>query len=74
MEIKHKLDMLIEYERIDRPVNQKERAGWSMYLAQKIVNYLGARELTLTYGYSLESILGQNQPNVYSMVASKLLT
>lgn len=74
MDIKQKLDMLIEYERLDRPVSRKERAGWSMYLAQKIVNYIGARELTLVFNYPLESLQDQRVPNVYSMVASKLLS
>lgn len=74
MEIKQKLEMLIEYERIDRPVKRRERAAWSMYISQKIVNYLGARELTLMYNYPLESLQDQHVPNVYAMVASKLLS
>ena len=73
MDIKQKLDMLVEYERIDSPADKKQKAAWSMYLAQKIVNFLGARELTLVYNYSLDSLQDMRKPNVISMVASKLL-
>ena len=73
MDIKEKLNMLIEYERVDGPTDKKQRAAWSMYLAQKIVNFLGARELTLMYNYSLDSLQDMKKPNVFSMVASKLL-
>ncbi len=73
MDIKEKLDMLIEYERVDSPTDKKQRAAWSMYLAQKIVNFLGARELTLMYNYPLDSLQDMKQPNVFAMVASKLL-
>lgn len=73
MDIKEKLNMLIEYERVDGPTDKKQRAAWSMYLAQKIVNFLGARELTLMYNYPLDSLQDMKKPNVFSMVASKLL-
>ncbi len=73
MNIKQKLDMLIEYERIDAPTDKKQRVAWSMYIAQKIVNFLGARELTLTYNYPLESLQDMRKPNVISMVAAKLM-
>ncbi len=64
--------MLVEYERIDAPANKKERMVWRMYISEKIVNFLGARELTLMYNYPLESLNDRRLPNVYSMVAGKL--
>lgn len=73
MDIKQKLGMLIEYERLDAPKDKKSRAAWSMYLAQKIVNFLGARELTLLYNYPLDSLQDMRKPNIFSMVASQLL-
>lgn len=72
MDIKQKLDMLVEYERIDAPTNKKERMAWRMYISEKIVNFLGARELTLLYNYPLESLNNRQIPNVYAMVAGKL--
>lgn len=72
MDIKQKLDMLVEYERIDAPINKKERMAWKMYISEKIVNFLGARELTLVYNYPLESLNDRRMPNVYGMVAGKL--
>lgn len=64
--------MLVEYERIDAPANKKERMTWRMYISEKIVNFLGARELTLMYHYPLESLNDRRLPNVYGMVAGKL--
>ncbi len=64
--------MLVEYERIDAPANKKERMAWRMYISEKIVNFLGARELTLMYNYPLESLNDRRLPNVYGMVAEKL--
>lgn len=72
MDIKQKLDMLVEYERIDAPTNKKERIAWRMYISEKIVNFLGARELTLMYNFSLASLEDRRLPNIYSMVANKL--
>jgi len=65
MEIQQKLEMLIEYEKLDAPTTKKERLGWSMYMANKIVNFLGARELSLIYGYSPESLSDNKLPNIY---------
>lgn len=73
MDIKEKLNMLIEYERVDGPTDKKQRAAWSMYLAQKIVNFLGPRELTLVYNYPLDSLQDMKKPNVFAMVTSMLL-
>lgn len=64
--------MLVEYERIDAPANKKERMAWRMYISEKIVNFLGARELTLMCNYPLESLNDRRLPNVYGMVAGKL--
>lgn len=64
--------MLVEYERIDAPANKKERMAWRIYISEKIVNFLGARELTLMYNYPLESLNDRRLPNVYGMVAEKL--
>lgn len=72
MDIKQKLDMLVEYERIDAPTNKKERMAWRMYISEKIVNFLGARELTLVFNYPLCSLEDRRMPNVYAMVAGKL--
>lgn len=72
MDIIKKLDMLVEYERIDAPTNKKERLAWRMYISEKIVNFLGARELTLMFNYPLTSLEDRRMPNVYSLVASKL--
>lgn len=49
-----KMDMLVKYERIDKPQIRKEQVGWSMYLAEKIVNFCGARELSMLLGYDPE--------------------
>lgn len=72
MDIKQKLDMLVEYERIDAPTNKKQRMAWRMYISEKIANFLGARELTLMCNYPLESLNDRRLPNVYGMVAEKL--
>lgn len=72
MDIQQKLDMLVKYERIDAPTNKKERMAWRMYISEKIVNFLGARELTLIYHYPLESLNDRRLPNVYAMVVGKL--
>lgn len=72
MDIKQKLDMLVEYERIDAPTNKKQRMAWRMYISEKIVNFLGARELTLMCNFPLESLNDRRLPNVYGMVAGKL--
>lgn len=72
MDIIKKLDMLVEYERIDAPTNKKERLAWRMYISEKIVNFLGARELTLMFNYPLASLEDRRMPNVYSLVANKL--
>lgn len=72
MDIQQKLDTLVKYERIDAPTNKKERMAWRMYISEKIVNFLGARELTLIYHYPLESLNDRRLPNVYAMVAGKL--
>lgn len=72
MDIIKKLDMLVEYERIDAPANKKERLAWRMYISEKIVNFLGARELTLMFNYPLVSLEDSRMPNIYSLVASKL--
>ena len=73
MEIQQKLEMLIEYEKLDAPTIKKERLGWSMYMANKIVNFLGARELSLIYGYSPESLSNSKLPNIYQFVHAKLI-
>lgn len=72
MTIQEKLDTLVEYERIDAPTTKKERIMWRMYTAEKIVNFIGAREMSLTYNYPLSSLEDRKMPNVYGMVASKL--
>lgn len=64
--------MLVEYERIDAPTNKKERIAWRMYISEKIVNFLGERELTLMYNFSLASLEDRGLPNIYSLVANKL--
>lgn len=73
MEIQQKLEMLIEYEKLDAPTTKKERLGWSMYMANKIVNFLGVRELSLMYGYSPESLSDNKLPNIYQFVHAKLI-
>ena len=73
MEIQKKLEMLIEYEKLDAPATEKERLGWSMYMANKIVYFLGARELSLIYGYSPESLSDNRLPNIYQFVHAKLI-
>lgn len=73
MNIQQKLEMLIEYEKLDAPVTQKERHAWSMYMANKIVNFLGSRELSLLYGYSPESVSNSKLPNIYQFVHTKLI-
>lgn len=73
MEIQQKLEMLIEYEKLDAPTTKKERLGWSMYMANKIVNFLGTRELSLAYGYSPESLSDNKLPNIYQFVHAKLI-
>lgn len=72
MDIKEKLDTLVAYERIDAPSKAKERYCWKAYTSEKIVNFLGARELTLVYGFVIQSIQNRVLPNVYSMVAQML--
>lgn len=64
--------MLVEYERIDAPKSKKERIAWRMYISEKIVNFLGPRELCLAYNYPIVSLENRNLPNVYGMVATKL--
>lgn len=64
--------MLVEYERIDAPTNKKARMAWRMYIAEKIVNHLGPRELSFAYNYPIASLEDRRMPNVYSMVAGKL--
>lgn len=73
MDIRQKLEMLIEYEKLDAPTTKKERLGWSMYMANKIVNFLGARELSLIHGFPPESLSNHNLPNIYQFVHSKLI-
>lgn len=73
MDIQQKLEMLIEYEKLDAPTNKKERLAWSMYMANKIVNFLGARELSLLYGFSPESLNDNTLPNIYQFVHIKLI-
>lgn len=73
MDAKEKLEMLIAYERIDMPKDKKQKAGWSMYISQKIVNFISPRELTLLMNFPLESIQNPNQPNIFGYVASRLL-
>ncbi len=72
MDIKQKLDMLVEYERIDAPTNKKERMAWRMYISEKIVNFLRARELTLVFNYTLCWLEDKRMPNVYAIVEGKI--
>lgn len=71
MDAKQKMEALVAYERIDMPKDKKQQAGWSMYLAEKIVNYVGARELSLLMNLPLPD--GNKGPNVISVVVFKLL-
>lgn len=71
MDAKQKMEMLVAYERIDMPKDKKQQAGWSMYLAEKIVNFVGARELSLLMNLPLPD--GGKGPNVIGAVVSKLL-
>lgn len=71
MDAKEKMEMLVKYERIDMPSDKKQQAGWSMYLAEKIVNFVGARELSLLMNLPLPD--GSKGPNVIGAVVSKLL-
>lgn len=73
MTILEKLDMLVQYERIDAPKDKKSRFAWQMYMAHKIVDFLGARELTMMLGLTLESLDERHGPSAYSIVATKLI-
>lgn len=43
------LEYLVQYERTDIPPTKEARFGWSMYTAEKIILFLGERNLQMIF-------------------------
>lgn len=74
MNAKENMDMLVDYERIDRPTDAKQRLCWAQYIADKIVKYCGTRELCLgMLNADVERIDDNEEAMIRGLVVSKLL-